>query len=497
MLRPETVSALQGTGETGGEGDTAMRSTQYPFVRLALAAIAMLLACPGPHRADAANNLASTWKRAASVIPPEFKASGKETSRSYYVEQAFHKSTPGAGGMPARLSTFRLMLAKGRALSAAGLASQRAQAKKLKLEPLDIGDYATISAPKPAAPKKTNPLFRRPSAPNHGKISIFVIDGPWRFKLSLSARKSHFDYAQAKALAMRTAKAVHAQLAEPKSPPDKNPAPPASSKQALSFETRLVIGADERIPEDLDDAKAWQEYINAQIKARGHALPEGFDNVAQTFRHVGREFVLSGKRRMNWPALLVQSLHETGFYKYGRRAKARNFNVAGVGITESDGTTIHQDFGKLHIGVKAFFQHMSIYATGEKCTAAIAERTRNETAVIIGKYKQLKRNHPSRGPIALRDLGCMFAGDERTARKYSGLNDKKRKKDTGANWPAAAHIARLRQRITSAHKKYGGATLAYAGDPIYGGSVMDLWVRATAEVRRIHRENKAMSGRGR
>jgi len=91
----------------------------------------------------------------------------------------------------------------------------------------------------------------------------------------------------------------------------------------------------------------------------------------------------------------------------------------------------------------------------------------------------------------------MFAGDERTARKYSGLNDKKRKKETGAAWPASAHIARLRQRITNAHKKYGGATLAYAGDPIYGGSVMDLWVRSTAEVRRIHKENKAMSRRAR
>ena len=475
-----------------------MRLNKYPFVRLALAAIAVLLACPGAHRADGADDLTSVWKRAAGVIPPEFKASGKETSRSWYVEKAFHKSTPGVRGMPARLSTFRLMLARGRALSAAGLASQRAQAKKLKLEPLDIGDYATISAPKPAAPKKSNPLFRRPSSPNHGKISIFVIDGPWRFKLSLSARKSHFDYARAKALALRTAKAIHAQLAEPKSQPVGKPAPLAGGKQALSFETRLVIGpAEQQIPEDLDDAKAWQEYINAQIKARGHTLPEGFDNVAQTFRHVGREFVLSGKRRMNWPALLVQSLHETGFYKYGRRAKAENFNVAGVGITESDGTTIHQDFGKLHIGVKAFFQHMAISATGEKCTGAIAERTRNETGAIIGKYRQLQRNHPARGPIALRDLGCMFAGDERTARKYSGLNDKKRKKETGAAWPASAHIARLRQRITNAHKKYGGATLAYAGDPIYGGSVMDLWVRSTAEVRRIHKENKAMSRRAR
>jgi len=463
-------------------------------MRLVLAGIAVLLACPGAPRANAADDLAGAWKRAAGVIPQEFKASDKETSRSYYVEQAFHKSTPAVRGMPARLSTFRLTLAQGRPLSAAALAQQHAQAKKLGLELLDIGDYATIRAPKPAPAKKPNPLFQRPTSPNHGKITISVVDGPWRFKLSLTARKSHFDYDQAKALALRTAKAVHGRLSEPKKPPAKKPAPPAKSKQALSYETRLVIGLKESIPEALDDAKAWQEYINAEVKARGHKLPEGFDNVAQTFGEVGREFVLPGGRRMNWPALLVQSLHETGFYKYGRRARAENFNVAGVGITESDGTTIHQDFKKLRIGVKAFFQHMSVYATGEKCTSAIAERTQNETGAIIGKYKQLKTNFPSRGPVALRDLGCMFAGDERTARKYSGLDDKKHKKETGAQWPAATHIARLRDRITKAHKKYGGATLAYAGDPLYGGAVMDLWVRATTEVRRIHKENKALFG---
>jgi hypothetical protein len=434
----------------------------------------------------------SVWDAVVGGIPAEFEPGSESRPDPFSAEQRFAKLTEGSRGMPGLTSSLELQLTQARPpnpladarLRAGYLARQREQAHGAGHDLVEIGEFAAFDYPEaPKPPAQDGSPFRRPPPEYYGPMTITVVRGEWSFSLSLDAHVKHLGYEEAKGLTLGIARTLDERLrAALEGPRDGK----EDAKRALQYASRIVLDSGARVAEDLDDAAAWQEYIDAEMRARNLALPAGFDGVAAVFRDVGETMTLSDGRKMNWPALLVQSLHETGFYKYGRRANAGNFNVAGLGITEEDATTTRQKFKDLPEGVTAFFQHMSVYATGLKVERPLAERTRLVQGTVSERIVNFLGKFPLRGPISLRDLGSQFAGDVTTARAWSGLPEKT---------PDEEHLARLRSRIAKQFETYGGGTLAYSGDPLYAGKVMDLWVAATARVREIAEENRRMAGR--
>lgn len=241
----------------------------------------------------------------------------------------------------------------------------------------------------------------------------------------------------------------------------------------------------EMIPEGLNDPMAWQEFINRKVRGLGKELPPEFEDVARTFKEEAERFVLPDGRRMNWPALLVQSLHETGFYQYGRRARAAEFNVAGLGITEDDETTTRQDFGDLRTGVRAFLEHMSVYATGRMLDVPTADRTKlvqkDVSEKVTSFLKKIRDKNWNRGGINIRDLGSLpnpsAENFREVAVKFGGS------------------VEEFNRKYGEYARKYGpGGAVAYSGDPLYGGKLMDHYLEITPEVMRIHEELKSIYG---
>jgi len=430
----------------------------------------------------AADEFQRVWASVAQGIPAEYEAQGKAPSGPREGEQKFVRSAPGSDGGRAVNSSLTLILVNWGKMNEADLKREQASAKAAGAEPIAVGDFGAFKYPPPPKPRDAGgrATFRRPPPVYHGEMSILVIEDEWRFRITLEARRSHYEYDEAKRFMLTTAQALHERLGMATAGGEASSPAPATTKQALQYATRIVLAPGEKVDPELSDAKAWQAYIDAQVKARGQTLPDGFENVAATFAKVGESMTLADGRKMNWPALLVQSIHETGFFRYGRRADAKNFNVAGLGITEDEGTTTRQKFDDLEQGVTAFFQHMSVYGTGQKIDDPLAQRTKLSQGTVAERVTNLSKNFPDRGPIALRDLGSHYKGDATTARKWSGLDP-----NTTTD---AQHIAHVKQRIADAHKKYGGGTLGYSGDPLYCAKVMDMWLKATAEVRRLARQ---------
>lgn len=457
-------------------------------MRTVLAAVSMLAALAPAALADEPLKFPTIWSQVVRGLPDDFEPQGETPAGPTSGEQSFRKSAPGKSGRVVQ-STINLVLETWPLPSEPQLAAERKRATDAGLEILEMGNFATLQCPSPPRPRNdAGSIMRRPPPAFHGEMAVFVIQGNWRFKVTLDASTSHYSYDEAKALVLETAQALRVRLGMAT-----EGEPPVTPQRDLQHATRLVLGPDEKVDPALDDPDAWQAWIEAEFeKRRGKndpAFPADYRRVARTFRDVGASMKLPDERRMNWPALLVQSIHETGFYRFGRRADASNFNVAGVGITESEGTTTRQNFGDLETGVKAFFQHMSVYATGQKVKDPVAERTKLSQGTVAERVSKFIEKFPNRGPIALRDLGTQFAGDAQTARKWSGLDPNKVTDD-------AAHIARVKKLVKAQFETYGGGTLGYSGDPLYCGKVMAMWLRATAEVRQLAAARKANKAAG-
>lgn len=246
----------------------------------------------------------------------------------------------------------------------------------------------------------------------------------------------------------------------------------------VSNAPKIVLGPGERVPAEFDDVSAWQQYIHETLARNGKQLPPGYGNVAEAFKEVAQELRLSGNRRINWPVVLVQSLHETGFYQFGGRVKNPNlYNVGGVGITEDTATTTPQKFHNLKNGVRAMMEHMSVYATGETVPNPVATRTAENQSFIADKSNSYRGKF---GDVTILDLGSM---PPNTDEKWQ-------------HWATRFHttVPELKAQYQEYRRKYGGGTVAYSGDPLYGGKLMDLWLAASSRVKVIHSENERMLG---
>lgn len=454
-----------------------------------ITAITMIVLLTGPlaARSDAGDvHFKVLFQRMEKAVPAEYIRSGQDPRGPTRGRRVYGRIEKDGKGQSVR-SYVTFELSKGPALTEARRAHWPRYARRFKQELLEMGDYAAFRGPpKPTRPAGTTEGQRRP-------MVIVVIHGQWRIRLELAANRAHYTYDQAKQFIISIARDMFTSLGMTL---DGGGRPP-SRKKALQLATRIVLSPGENVDPTLDDPDAWQTYIEARFKEHMRnngnpdaEFPDNYKNVAETFKRVGERFTLPDRRKLNWLALLVQSMHETGFYAFGRRAHGDNFNVAGVGILEEEGRTERQDFGSLPRGVEAFFEHMSVYATGRKIPVTdahpIAKRTRLTQNHISTKVKafiaRAKQHYPNRGPISLRDMGTAFAGDAPTARKWSGLPN--------TETDAAVHVERLKQRAKAQFEKYGGTTLGYSGDPLYCGKTMDLWVKATAEVRKIIAEGR-------
>lgn len=224
----------------------------------------------------------------------------------------------------------------------------------------------------------------------------------------------------------------------------------------------ILMPQGTRIPADLENPDFWCEWIE---EIRGTPLPENFNSVAHLFKEEGE------KLGMFWPAVLVQSLHETNFFRYGGRARMENFNAGGVGITPDEKTTTRQNFQTLRNGVRAMLEHVAVYADPYRMEKVIRELNKSERGVrrftakrteevfkiIRDKYDRFRTQWPAQ-PVRITDLGS-WAPDEQVKR-MKGYDEH----------------GLTRQAIRS-------ATLAYAEDPFYGAKLYRWWHTGSSYVR--------------
>lgn len=224
----------------------------------------------------------------------------------------------------------------------------------------------------------------------------------------------------------------------------------------------ILLPQGTRVPDNLDNPDFWRDWIE---EMRGTPLTEDFGSVAHLFKEEGE------KLGIFWPAVLVQSLHETNFFRYGGRARMENFNAGGVGITPDERTTTRQNFQTLRNGVRAMLEHVAVYADPYRMEKVIREQNNLELGVkrftakrtekmfrfIRDKYDWFRTQWPNQ-PVRITDLGS-WAPDEQV----------KQMKDYDEH-------GLTRQSIRS-------ATLAYAEDPFYGAKLYRIWHRGASYVR--------------
>jgi hypothetical protein len=251
----------------------------------------------------------------------------------------------------------------------------------------------------------------------------------------------------------------------------------ASNRELTSDELNLpaiLLPNGTKVPDSLNDPDLWIECID---RMRGSRLPEEFREVARFFKEEGERLGVF------WPGVLVQSMHETNYYKYGGDARKESWNVGGVGITKDVATTTHQDFGNLRRGVRAMLEHVAVYADPDRMKRVIteqnyvelgsnrflADRTQQHFDTIRKKYDSFhayatEHNDPNR-PVRFNDLGAF--------RKEEDLN-KLRGTEKGQIPPD------LFDKYKSTRASIGGATLTYAGDPFYGAKWYLKWKQASS-----------------
>lgn len=246
-----------------------------------------------------------------------------------------------------------------------------------------------------------------------------------------------------------------------------------ASDRELSFEEldlpAILLPPGTCVPENLDNADLWCEWIEV---VRGTPLPKDFRSVAHLFKEEGE------KLGIFWPAVLVQSLHETNFFRYGGRARMENFNAGGVGITPDERTTTRQDFETLRNGVRAMLEHVAVYADPYRMEKVIRKQNETERGVgtftarrteqvlryIRAKYDGFRTVWPDQ-PVRIIDLGS-WAPEE-----------KLKQMDGYAEHGPTQEIIH-------------GASLAYAEDPFYGAKLYRWWHTGSSYVRSRHSESR-------
>ena len=171
------------------------------------------------------------------------------------------------------------------------------------------------------------------------------------------------------------------------------------------------------IPECLTDPSIWREWIEHR---RGKELPAPFRDVARYFKEEGERLGIY------WPAVLVQSVHETKFYLYGGRARAENFNVGGVGITLEEGTTTRQNFHTVRNGVRAMLEHVAVYADPHAMGPKIKEQNYRELGVrrfTADRTNQSFTTIAGKLQASRRGLGLDDAGGDETSWRVSDQVD--------------------------------------------------------------------------
>ena len=231
----------------------------------------------------------------------------------------------------------------------------------------------------------------------------------------------------------------------------------------------ILLPPGTRVPDNLDNPDFWRVWIE---EMRGTPLTEDFSSVAHLFKEEGE------KLGIFWPAVLVQSVHETNFFRYGGRARMENFNAGGVGITPEERTTTRQNFNSLRNGVRAMLEHVAVYADPYRMEKVIREQNDLERGVrrftanrteemfrfIRDKYDWFRAQWPNQ-PVRITDLGS-WAPDEQV-KQMKGFDEH----------------GLTRQSIR-------GATLAYAEDPFYGAKLYRIWHRGASYVRSRYSESR-------
>jgi hypothetical protein len=234
----------------------------------------------------------------------------------------------------------------------------------------------------------------------------------------------------------------------------------------------ILLAPGTRVPENLDNPDFWREWIE---EIRGTPLPENFSSIAHLFKEEGE------KLGIFWPAVLVQSVHETNFCRYGGRARFESLNVGGVGITPDEKTTTRQKFQTLRDGVRAMLEHVAVYADPYKMEKIIREqnalergagrftarRTEEVFRIIRDKYDRFRKQWPGQA-VRIIDLGS-WPPDE----KVEQIGGDK-------------ELGQIRQSIR-------GATLAYAEDPNYGAKLYRWWQAGSSFVSSRYCESQSLA----
>jgi hypothetical protein len=248
----------------------------------------------------------------------------------------------------------------------------------------------------------------------------------------------------------------------------------------------ILYQTDAPAPSCLNDAALWQKWIEHKIRQRkgGVKIAAGYEKAALTFKEVSENFRCQDQR-IFWQGALIQSILETGFYTFGGDANPETFNVAGVGITlkhvgtQGKEDAIQENFGNLKRGIKAYFQHLCVYATGYEVENPIATRTKLTQRDKAEKVQNWRSKDPQKNhrPITFNDLKAPLPTMDRNSPKFK-------------------NFARQFAGSVEGYKQYekklagtGGTTFTWAGDPFYGVKMMSLWAEGIQWVENECKEN--------
>ncbi|GJL78096.1 MAG: hypothetical protein NPINA01_10850 [Nitrospinaceae bacterium] len=225
------------------------------------------------------------------------------------------------------------------------------------------------------------------------------------------------------------------------------------------------------------NASVWQDWIKHKVSR----VTPGYEKVAEKLKKVSETFDCHGKRIV-WQGALIQSILETGYFRFEGDADPEKFNIAGVGITLTTDKSEQEDFGNLEDGIKAYYQHLCLYATSKRVKNLIAERTKTMSSEKINIIKGFIKKDPLRA-ITFNDLKADFPTGMN--KKFNATNASEKFINFAKKWVGVKKNATNAQIIAAWNKKWdqhdetGGTTFTWAGDPFYGIKMMSLFADGT------------------
>lgn len=157
-----------------------------------------------------------------------------------------------------------------------------------------------------------------------------------------------------------------------------------------------------------------EQYLTSDVMAYYALKNNPNPQINCSMKELAQHFLDEGKiEGVRGDIAFCQSLHETGYFKYGNLVLKEQNNFAGIGATNNSGKGKGAWFDTPQLGVRAQIQHLKGYASTEPL----------QTECVDPRYDVLKSTGKFGKRTTWKSLSGSWAVPGYSTNKYSNLND--------------------------------------------------------------------------